>query len=105
MRAQAGAAQLSIATGAPVVPIAFSVGAGWLARSWDRFLVPRPFSRGALVFGAPLAPPAAPDALESHRAAIEAALTAATDRADALCARAPVLPEPALPEPAREAGG
>ncbi len=97
MRAQAGVARLAIATGAPVVPIAFSVRRGWLARSWDRFFVPWPFGRGAQVYGAPLRPPAEGDAVAEARflAEIEAALTVATDRADALCGRAPVPPAPA----------
>jgi len=36
------AAQLQ---GLPVIPIAVAASAGWRFRSWDGFLVPRPFSR------------------------------------------------------------
>ena len=31
-------------TGVPVVPVALSASSGWRFRSWDGFLVPRPFS-------------------------------------------------------------
>jgi hypothetical protein len=96
MRAQAGAAQLAIATAAPVVPIGFSVRRGRFARSWDRFLIPLPFGRGAVVYGRAMTPPPPgdPRALARFRRAVEEALTAVTDRADALCGRAPVAPAP-----------
>jgi len=99
MRAQSGIAQLSIATGCPVLPAAFSSSAGRVMASWDRFLVPRPFGRGAQVFGPLLEPPPPgairdPEAVEAHRVAIERAVTAATVRADALCGRAATMPGP-----------
>ncbi|MCL5778831.1 lysophospholipid acyltransferase family protein [Limibaculum sp. FT325] len=93
MHAQAGAAMLSIETRAPILPVAFSARRGWVLRSWDRFFVPAPFGRGALVYGAPLdPPPAAGGDVEAYRAAIEHAVTAVTDRADALMGRARILP-------------
>ena len=101
MRAQAGAAQLASVTGAPVIPVAFSTARGRLTRGWDRFLIPLPFGRGAIVCGAPLraAGPGAGD-VARLTGEIEAALTAVTDRADALCGRAPVAPgDPAEPIP------
>lgn len=92
MRAQAGAAQLSAATRCPVLPVSFSVRRGLVLGNWDRFLVPAPFGRGAIVYGPPLDAPAGMQDLEGYRAAIEAATTAAQDRADAICGRAPVAP-------------
>jgi hypothetical protein len=97
MRAQPGAARLSILTGCPVVPVAFSARPAMLLGSWDRFLLPLPFGRGAVVYGAPLHPPGeGMAALEPYRRAIEEALTAVADRADALAGRAPVAPAPAV---------
>jgi hypothetical protein len=102
MRAQPGVAQLSIATGCAVLPVGWSVRRGWLVRSWDRFLVPWPLTRGALVHGAPLWPPADsandPAVVETYRARIEAALNAVTERADRLCGRVPVSPAPVEPD-------
>ena len=94
MRAQPGVAALSVAAQAPVVPIAWSSRRAAMTRGWDRFLIPRPFDRGVLIYGAPLVPPQAgdPAAIECHRAAIEAALNAVTAEADRLAGRAPVHP-------------
>lgn len=42
------AAQVS---GLPVVPLGVGASGGWRLRSWDGFLVPRPFSRIGVVYG------------------------------------------------------
>jgi lysophospholipid acyltransferase (LPLAT)-like uncharacterized protein len=95
MRAQHGVSAISAIAGASVLPIGISSTRGKMLRNWDRFLIPYPFGRGAVVYGVPLpAPPANdPDAVEAHRLAIEAATTAATRRADEICSRE--TPEPA----------
>jgi len=51
------AAQLS---GAVVVPVSVRAGSAWRARSWDRFLVPRPFARVRLAYGRPFTVPPGP---------------------------------------------
>ena len=100
MRAQAGAAVLSIQTGIPVVPVAFSTVRGKVLRNWDRFLIPFPFGRGVQIFGEPLSPPPAdthdPGAVEAFRVQIETALTHITQEADRLCGREPVEPVPVM---------
>ena len=40
-------------TGLPLIPIGVGADAGWLAASWDRFLVPRPFSTIRVAYGPP----------------------------------------------------
>jgi lysophospholipid acyltransferase (LPLAT)-like uncharacterized protein len=99
MRAQPGVAALSAASRAPVLPLALSTRGGRLLRSWDRFLAPRPFDRGALVYAAPLPPPAsdAPEEIEAHRLAVETAINTATARADELVGRSPVAPADPAP--------
>lgn len=94
MRAQNGAAQLSAACRCPVVPVAFSVTWGRILPSWDRFLVPYPFCRGAVVYGAPIGPPpdSSPETVEALRQEIEEATTRVTNRADDLCGRPHVVP-------------
>ena len=43
--------------GVPLVPVGFDATRGRRLRSWDRFLVPRPFTRVAVRFGAPMSIP------------------------------------------------
>jgi 3-deoxy-D-manno-octulosonic-acid transferase len=68
-------------TGAPVVPAGVAASRAVRLGSWDRFMVPLPFSRVVVAYGEPLA--VAPDGpLDGDRDALEARLTAATEEAD-----------------------
>lgn len=95
MRAQRGIAQLSIETGAPIQPIAFSVRRGKMMRSWDRFLLPWPFGRGVQIFGEPLWPPKPGDeaAALAFLMQIEESLNQLTLDADARCGREAPVPQ------------
>ncbi len=44
-------------TGCPVVPFAFAAEKAWRLRSWDRFIIPKPFSRAIFVYGEPIRVP------------------------------------------------
>lgn len=44
-------------SGAPVVPIHMEYSSCWRLKSWDRFVVPRPFATLRAIFGAPLTVP------------------------------------------------
>ncbi|HNT34324.1 MAG TPA: lysophospholipid acyltransferase family protein [bacterium] len=82
---QAGAVHLSLRTGRPIVPAAYS--ARWKKRfaSWDGFVLPYPFSRGVFIVGAPLWPedfPKEEQACELMRQAAESALRQLTVEAD-----------------------
>jgi lysophospholipid acyltransferase (LPLAT)-like uncharacterized protein len=46
-----GVVQLARLTGRPVLPMAFACSRGHRFASWDRFLLPFPFSRGVFSFG------------------------------------------------------
>lgn len=37
----------------PIVPVALGVTRAWTLRSWDRFVVPKPFARALFAYGAP----------------------------------------------------
>ncbi|GFE58116.1 lysophospholipid acyltransferase family protein [Geobacter sp. AOG1] len=76
-----GVAQVARLSGRPVIPIAFSASSVWRMKSWDRFLIPRPFSRGVFVVGEPLHYREGED-MEVFRLRIEHALKEATGRAD-----------------------
>ena len=41
-------------SGAPIVPIHMEYSSCWRLKSWDRFVVPRPFARLRAIFGAPI---------------------------------------------------
>ncbi|MEM7422682.1 MAG: lysophospholipid acyltransferase family protein [Pseudomonadota bacterium] len=98
MRAQMGVAVLSASAGVPVLPVAFSSRRGVVLRSWDRFLIPWPFTRGWIVYGVPLDPPQRRERgmLEAFCDRIEAETIAVTQRADQLCGRDPVAPAASL---------
>ena len=49
-----GAVIVAQRTGAPMVPVAVSANRGWRLRSWDRFLVPKPFARVHVAYGEPV---------------------------------------------------
>ncbi|MEM9168893.1 MAG: lysophospholipid acyltransferase family protein [Pseudomonadota bacterium] len=88
--AQPGAARLALATGAPIVPVAYATARGRALATWDRFWLPFPFSRGAFVAGAPIRP--LPD-FDNDPAGLTAALTdrlnAVTDAAENAVGRSP----------------
>lgn len=83
-RAKVGAIQLARATGARLFPVACAPRRGWtFERSWDRFVVPRPFTRIYYAAGEPLVVPrdATDEDLEAARARLESELNRLTDEA------------------------
>lgn len=48
-----GAVMLSQLTQAPMLPMAYAASRAWQLRSWDRFLIPKPFSRIVIAVGSP----------------------------------------------------
>ena len=58
-----GVLAVARATGRPIVPFAFGLSRFWELPSWDRFRIPKPFSRGVFMVGEPIhAPPDADEA-------------------------------------------
>jgi hypothetical protein len=90
--AQAGAVMLAKVTGIPMIPVAFAASAKTVLKSWDRFIVPHPFARAAVLFGAPIAVPrhADEDLLEAKRRELETALMEITAAADGAAGRGDV---------------
>lgn len=68
-----GAVLLARLTRAPMIPMAYATSAGKRMNTWDRFLVPRPFSRIVIAVGEPLrVPDGTPvDELEPLRLTLE----------------------------------
>lgn len=94
MRASMGIVALAKMTGHPIIPVSHSVAAGKLAKSWDRFLIGRPFSRGVYVWGPPIMVPkkASEEELEIYRKKVEDGLNWCTAEADRLVGRETVEP-------------
>ncbi len=88
--AKAGAVVLAQLSNAPLVPISCAYDRAWRLPSWDSFLVPRPFARVAIVAGEPRRCPRdlPSESLASEVRALEHALAAALERAEALVAGA-----------------
>ncbi len=57
-----GAILISQLSGKPVVPMAYAASRAWLFRTWDRFVLPWPFSRIVLQVGEPVIIPKGLDA-------------------------------------------
>ena len=53
-RAQGGAVLLSRLTGCPLIPVTFGASKGKFLSSWDRFLIPYPFSQVVYIIGDPI---------------------------------------------------
>jgi hypothetical protein len=68
-----GLIRLAQLAGAAIIPIYISVDRAWVNRSWDRFLIPKPFSRVLVRFGNPILVPEGMDseAFEAMRQAVE----------------------------------
>lgn len=81
---KAGVAVLAQMTQAPILPIGFAARRVWKLRSWDRLMVPKPFSRIVVVVGAPQSVPRNLDsaALEIERARLETVIDDVTARAE-----------------------
>ena len=73
LQLQPGLVLLASKTGAPVLPVAWAADRYWAFGSWDRTVLPKPFSRIYLRYGEPVPVPAGikSDELEEVRAQIE----------------------------------
>ena len=74
---QPGAVFLAAVSGQPILPYHIEASRHWTLRSWDQTQIPKPFSRVALVIGAPMRV-ASPEA-EALRGASQALLAALTN--------------------------
>jgi lysophospholipid acyltransferase (LPLAT)-like uncharacterized protein len=75
-QASQGVVFLAQKSGAPVVPIHMEYSSCWRLKSWDRFVVPRPFATLRAVFGAPIQVPPIADAdqMEAERLRLQNAM-------------------------------
>ncbi|MDW7772470.1 MAG: lysophospholipid acyltransferase family protein [Desulfobulbaceae bacterium] len=73
---QPGAVYLASKTGAPIFPIVWAVDRGKIFRSWDRTVLPLPFSRIVMRYGKPMNVPGGLDeqGIEEQRLLVEGKL-------------------------------
>lgn len=57
--AQPGVLLGALKAGAAIVPMRSAVSRAWHLRSWDRFIIPKPFAAIRVIYGDPWVPPAA----------------------------------------------
>jgi lysophospholipid acyltransferase (LPLAT)-like uncharacterized protein len=81
---QMGVVYLAAQTGLPIVPIGISFDRPWRANSWDRFALPRPWSRARTVTGQLIHVPTDADReqLEAYRQRLEQSLREVSRIAD-----------------------
>jgi hypothetical protein len=83
-RVQIGVIELARLTGRPIVPLTFSASRKKTFGTWDRFILPCPFSKGVFIWGEPVYvdPDGKRDHLEQKRLLLEQRLNEITERAD-----------------------
>jgi lysophospholipid acyltransferase (LPLAT)-like uncharacterized protein len=72
-RVKTGLIRLAQAADAVIVPFSVSADRAWHMKSWDRFMIPKPFARVRLRFGRmiPLEPAKTPEQMEVQRLHVE----------------------------------
>ena len=56
--AHGGVVYLASKSGVPVMPVAVAASAYWQLKTWDRYLIPKPFARVHIHMGVPVEVPA-----------------------------------------------
>lgn len=51
---KSGVAQIAFLSRAPVVPVVLFTDRSWRLKSWDRFIIPKPFARVDIILGDPI---------------------------------------------------
>lgn len=110
-RFKAGVLGLSGMTGAPILLMGFAAERAWTVGTWDRMILPKPFSRVAVTVAPPATVPRdlPEDELEAHRRACEERLSALDRTAEAAVGAVDPLaggevPTKPGPRPPRRAG-
>lgn len=78
---QPGVIKLAQSSGAPIIPVRFTHSSSWRVKSWDRFHIPKPFSRITIHLDEMIEVPAKLDenTFESYRSKVEHTLRQGVD--------------------------
>lgn len=94
MRLNIGIITIARLAGVPIVPMTYATSRRRILKSWDRFHLPFPFSRGVFLWGEPISLPEGLDDadIEQWRAHVEERMNALTAEADRQVGHAAVAP-------------
>jgi lysophospholipid acyltransferase (LPLAT)-like uncharacterized protein len=69
-------------TGAPVVPVNMEYSSCWRVKSWDRFIIPRPFSKVRVIIGQPqqIRSTSKPEEFETERLRLQDVMMSLVER-------------------------
>ncbi len=83
-KVQKGILHLAKISGMPVLPVTYGAEKAHVFNSWDRFIIPHPFTRVVVIYGEPIYVPkdSSEDYIEVRRAELEKRLVEMTERAD-----------------------
>ncbi len=84
--AHGGVVYLASKSGVPIMPVALAASDCWQLKTWDKYLIPKPFARVHIHMGVPVSVPA--DVAREENAAWCARVKAALDDAEREAARA-----------------
>ena len=95
MRAGKGIVEASRLSGAPIIPLALSAKSAFIASSWDRLMLPFPFTKGILLWGRPIYVPkdAGKEKIAKIASALETALNEMTADLDSRLGRNLIQPQ------------
>jgi lysophospholipid acyltransferase (LPLAT)-like uncharacterized protein len=83
-KVQPGAIYIAQRSGMPILPITNSAEKRWTLHTWDRFIIPKPFSKTVIMLGKPIYVPAesTSEELEKMRTDLESQMVELTRKAD-----------------------
>jgi len=69
-------------TGAPVVPVNMEYSSCWRVKNWDRFIIPKPFSKVHVIIGPPqqITPTSSDEEFESERLRLQTVMMSLVER-------------------------
>ncbi len=94
MRLGGNVVKIAQMQGVSIVPVTYSISKCKILKSWDRFMLPKPFSRGVFIYGDPI-PPATSnneDILKEAGILLENRLNQLSRQADEMVGITPVEP-------------
>jgi lysophospholipid acyltransferase (LPLAT)-like uncharacterized protein len=99
MRAKNGIVVAARAAGVPILPVTFAVRRRIVLKSWDRFVLALPWTRGVYIIGQPVELSDGDD--DALCSLVEQRLNDITEQADRLIGSAPIQPAPVARDHAR----
>ncbi len=83
-RVQKGILHLAKISGLPVLPVTYGAEKAYVFKSWDRFIIPHPFTRLVVIYGEPVyvTRDASEEEIEAKRVELEKRLSEMTKSAD-----------------------